>query len=83
MKSWAVTFKDGHTEQQENWYQLNHGDRDYTIKELLILEEEVQVGHLWWKKTVKKPIEKLSAVITIPIENVLKIEHKEIDWHNP
>jgi len=79
MKVWKITFKDGTSQQANNYFHLAHGNREYIIKERIITNKEITEGKLWWKKTIIKPEEELHAILVIPIDNVFKAELIDVE----
>ena len=74
MKVWKITFKDGTSQQANNYHHLTHGGQEYLIKESIITKKETIEGKLWWKKIINRPEEELHTILVILKENVLKIE---------
>lgn len=79
MRIWKITFKDGTSQQANNYFHLTHGEYEYIIKERIITNKETTEGKLWWKKTIIKPEEELHAILVVPIENVLKMELIDVE----
>lgn len=72
MEVWKITFRDGTSQQANNYFHLWHGEHEYIIKERIITNKETIEGKLWWKKTIVKPEEELRAILVIPIDNIWK-----------
>lgn len=79
MKIWKITFKDGTSQQANNYYHLSHGEHEYIIKEKVMEEEEIVTDILWWKKKTKIFKTELYGILVIPTENVLKAELIEVE----
>ncbi len=81
MKIIKLTFMDGITMAKSNWLYFTDTSQWLIFREKVMFEGEKVVGHLWWKKTVKRKIEDWKNIEWIrksEIKIIEKIDSSEI-----
>ena len=77
IKKWKITFKDGTVQQESNYDYLIRETTTWVVQENHSSTKEIQIGKLWWKKTIEEESTYHTTVIAIPVVEIHKIEYAE------